>query len=599
MPGMFISKSISAVVEALTPYVGIFIAAQLINEIAGERDPDRLRFYAIVALVTTAVLGLASAGLSRWKAYESSGWHHAINAIYAGKMRTMNYSAMEDGKTHDLLAHIQQSQNWGSWGIMNLAAQFDALVRSFFSIFGAIALTVSLFTLQVPADAGTVAILNHPLFVVGIIAIMLIATTLAPALGIKARSYWTRQVEGAKEGNRMFSEFGYHGAVISRAMDIRMYRQDVLAKKYNTRTASSFRKNGPVAMWARGPMGVLAAASAAVGHVFTGVIYVFVCLKAWGGAFGVGSVTQYVGAVTALSSSVSALITALGTIFHNAKFLHSLFEYLDIPDDMYKGSLTTEKRSDNKYEITFRNVSFKYPGANDYAIKNLSLTFKVGERLAVVGQNGSGKTTFIKLLCRLYDPTEGEILLNGFDIRKYDYHEYMDIFSAVFQDFQLLSFELGQNVAAADEYNDEKALDCLTRVGFGERLASLPNGLKTHLYKDLDKEGVDVSGGEAQKIAMARALYRNAPFIILDEPTAALDPVAEFEIYSKMNEIVGEKTAVFISHRLSSCRFCQDIAVFHEGELVQRGSHDELIAVNDGKYHELWYAQAQYYNEAV
>jgi len=592
-PGRYISTAISAMVGAITPYVGIYISALLINEIAGERNPDRLRFYAIAALISAVTLSLVTAALSRWRNYENAGFWLETNAIYAQKLQSMSYSAIEDSKTFELLSHIEQSNNWSGWGLSRLNNAFGEIIRSVTSIFGAVALTVSLFTLQVPDDAGAVAILNNPLFVLGIIAAMLAVTVIAPMLNVKAQSYWTRQSEKAKMGNRYFSAFGYQ-AWNSSPMDIRMYRQDIITNKYN-QNAFAFGLGGEIAKYAKGPNGALAAASTAVGHVFTAIVYVFVCLKAWGGAFGVGSVTQYIGAISALRGSVSSLISHAGDMRNNAVFLRALFEYMDIPNDMYQGSLTTEKRSDNKYEITFRNVSFKYPGADTYAIKDLSMTFDIGQRLAVVGQNGSGKTTFIKLLCRLYDPSEGEILLNGIDIRKYNYRQYMDIFSAVFQDFKLLSFTLGQNVAAANMYDQDKVLDCLTRAGFEERLSNLPKGLETHLHKDLDKEGVDISGGEAQKIAMARALYREAPFIVLDEPTAALDPVAEFEIYSKMNEIVGEKTAVFISHRLSSCRFCQDIAVFHEGGLVQRGSHDNLVADDNGKYHELWHAQAKYY----
>ncbi|QHW34875.1 ABC transporter ATP-binding protein [Paenibacillus rhizovicinus] len=250
---------------------------------------------------------------------------------------------------------------------------------------------------------------------------------------------------------------------------------------------------------------------------------------------------------------------------------------------------------DNEYEIEFRHVSFKYPAADDYTLRNLSLTFRVGERLAVVGMNGSGKTTFIKLLCRLYDPTEGEILLNGINIKKYDYAEYMSIFSVVFQDFKLFSFSLGQNVAATVDYDRDKVEAAVAEAGMEERYRELPDGTETYLYKDFEEGGVEISGGEGQKLALARALYKDAPFIILDEPTAALDPIAEFEIYSKFNEIVGSKTAIFISHRLSSCRFCDNIAVFHEGTLVQRGSHDELVSNRGGMYYELWNAQAQYY----
>ena len=241
-------------------------------------------------------------------------------------------------------------------------------------------------------------------------------------------------------------------------------------------------------------------------------------------------------------------------------------------------------------------MSFKYPASEEYALRLVSVKFHVGERLAVVGLNGSGKTTFIKLLCRLYDPTEGEILLNGIDIKKYDYDEYMSIFSVVFQDFKLFSFSLGQNVAASVKYDRERVKACLEKAGFGARLQEMPEGLDTCLYKDFEERGVEISGGEAQKIALARALYKDAPFIVLDEPTAALDPVAEYEVYFKFNEIVGNKTAIYISHRLSSCRFCDEIAVFDNGKIVQQGNHEELIADENGKYHELWYAQAQYYN---
>ena len=219
----------------------------------------------------------------------------------------------------------------------------------------------------------------------------------------------------------------------------------------------------------------------------------------------------------------------------------------------------------------------------------------MGERLAVVGMNGSGKTTFIKLLCRLYDPTEGEIYMNDFNIRKYDYRQYLDIFSVVFQDYNLLAVPLGNNVASAAAWDSVKTERLLYEVGFGERYEELPQKLETPLYKNFDEDGVNISGGEAQKIALARALYKDAPFIILDEPTAALDPVAEAEIYSKFNEIVGDKTAIYISHRLSSCRFCDKIAVFDKGEIVQVGTHEELLADETGKYFELWNAQAQYY----
>lgn len=227
-------------------------------------------------------------------------------------------------------------------------------------------------------------------------------------------------------------------------------------------------------------------------------------------------------------------------------------------------------------------------------LRHVDMKFRVGDKLAIVGENGSGKTTFIKLLCRLYDPTEGRILLNGIDITRYRYEEYLSLFSVVFQDYRLFQFSLADIVASSLEWDEEKVRRCLVQAGFGDRLAQLEKGIHTVLGRDYENDGIDLSGGEAQKVALARALYKDAPFVVLDEPTAALDPIAEAAVYENFRNIVEHKTAVFISHRLSSCRFCDDIIVFDKGQLVQRGRHD-VLAEQEGKYRQLWNAQAQYY----
>ena len=264
-----------------------------------------------------------------------------------------------------------------------------------------------------------------------------------------------------------------------------------------------------------------------------------------------------------------------------------------MPNEKYDGTLPIEKRLDNDYELEFKNVSFHYPNNDDLVLKNITAKIHVGRKMAIVGRNGSGKSTFIKLLCRLYDPTEGEILLNGIDIKKYDYDEYRRIFGVVFQDFQLFSFSVAQNVAAGNNYDREKVREALGQAGLRERVEGMENGIETVIYKQED-EGVEISGGEAQKIAIARALYKDAPVVILDEPTAALDPVSELEIYERFDGMVKEKTAIYISHRMSSCRFCENILVFEGGNIVQMGSHQDL-AGQDGLYASLWRAQAQYY----
>jgi len=408
---------------------------------------------------------------------------------------------------------------------------------------------------------------------------------------------WSSAAAEATFGNRLFDFFGYIGTDRRRSADIRMYNQQHLISAYWNNGSDAFSAEGTLGKLARGKLGVLSGFSVCMTALTTGFVYVFTCMKALGGAFDAGMITQYVGAATALAANVYGLLEVMGAMKTNTPYLEKTFEFLDIPNAMYQGSLTTEKRSDRQYEVEFRNVSFRYPGSEKWALRNVSMKFRVGKRLAIVGENGSGKTTFIKLLCRLYDPQEGQILLNGIDIRKYNYRDYMDVFSIVFQDFQLLSQPLGQNVAGRTDYDEQRVRKALTDAGFGERLSAMPDGLNTYLYKDFAENGVEISGGEAQKIAIARALYKDAPFIILDEPTAALDPIAEAEIYMRFNDISGDKTAVYISHRLSSCKFCDEIAVFHHGSVIQKGSHESLLADTSGKYYELWHAQAQYYTE--
>uniref|UniRef100_UPI0030795D70 ABC transporter ATP-binding protein n=1 Tax=Zhenhengia sp. TaxID=2944208 RepID=UPI0030795D70 len=242
----------------------------------------------------------------------------------------------------------------------------------------------------------------------------------------------------------------------------------------------------------------------------------------------------------------------------------------------------------------FKNVWFKYPQAEDYTLKDVSLTLNSREKMSIVGQNGAGKTTFIKLLCRLYEPEKGEILINGVNVKEYAFDEYTKLLSVVFQDYKLFSFTIKENMSFNQACNEEELEIALQKSGVRDKVASLDKGVETSLYKNFDKEGTELSGGEMQKLAIARAIYKNAPIVVLDEPTAALDPYAEYEIYAKFNELVKNKTAIYISHRLSSCRFCDKIAVFDKGRLIEQGTHTELKE-QDGKYAQMWKAQAQYY----
>lgn len=585
----------TALLEAVTPYVTLWLSARLVDEIAGARRPEILVQWAAAAALAGTGLALLSAVCRRWRDWQQIIVQWAgFNRRFAQKLCEMDFSRADDPATRAAYDAIMQADNWKSWGLRNLLWHIPNVLTGFFRIMGAAALCVSLFTSRVQTGSRF-AWLDHPFTLPVLLAVLLACTLVIPLCSRRVTEMTAGFSEKATLANRLFGHYGALAMGSDRGMDIRTYRQDEFIPAKMLAGCIAFTENGEWARAARGKMGLLEAASGAFSQSFTGIAYLFVCLKAWAGAFGIGAVTQYVGAITSFAGGLAQMLTALAELRINEPYVERALEFLEAPNEMYQGSLCVEKRRDRNYEVEFRNVSFRYPGSEAWALKNVNFKFRIGQRLAVVGENGSGKTTFIKLLCRLYDPTEGEILLNGIDIRKYDYDQYKDIFSVVFQDFQLLSLPLGQNVAAGMDVDERAALDCLQKAGLGEWLAEQPKGLDTSLYHDLEEDGVNVSGGEAQKIAIARALYKDAAFIVLDEPTAALDPIAEAEVYAKFDTLIGDRTAIYISHRLSSCRFCDAIAVFDAGSVIQQGTHDTLIADKKGKYAALWYAQAQYY----
>ena len=328
-------------------------------------------------------------------------------------------------------------------------------------------------------------------------------------------------------------------------------------------------------------------------QLLAGYIYVYVAVMAMSGAVSVGDVLMYSGAIITMMTGVQNILTQYNQINYRNEYLKTYEDFIKRPNMHYDGTLPIEKRDDNEYELSFRNVSFRYPGTETYILKDVSLDFKIGQKMALVGMNGAGKTTLIKLLLRLYEPTEGEICLNGINIEKYDYEEYMQIFSVVFQDFKLFAFPLDENIAAGGQVDKLRLNQVLAKIGLKEFVEGLPQKERTLLYQE-NGQGVTPSGGEAQKVAIARALYKNAPFVILDEPTAALDPIAEAGIYENFDSLVGEKTAVYISHRMSSCKFCDRIVVLDHGEIVEQGTHEELLEQN-GIYAKLYQTQAEYY----
>ncbi len=597
-PYKIIYSSISLVLQAIVPYVTLYLSALIIDELVTSKDKEQILTLIVLTLVASALLTLLAAVFKRLsQVYNTSAIAYmSIWSLYAMKTLEMDFCVVDDQATIDLHSQVKQNANSAGFGLFLSESIHEDLISSFTQMMASLVLTFSLFTSQVSKTAGSLVILNNPIFIVLVVLVLVLVTLIPVYLMDKMLSFTAGAFRTINFGNRLvgyFMLYRYKGDASS--LDTRSYSQEELVEQNYKNKENPFLFNSPLSKVFNGKISNVEALRGMVTSFFLGLVYVFVCLKAYGGAFGIGALTQYVGALVLLSSSLSAGISAFSRMKSNYEFQKDSFDYLDMPNKMYQGSLTTEKRSDKQYEVEFKNVSFKYPGSEEYILHQVSMKFTIGNKIAIVGENGSGKTTFIKLLCRLYDPSEGEILLNGINIKKYKYEDYISTFAVVFQDFKLLSYTLGENVAASSMYDRARATQCLIDAGFGKKLSKLKNGLDTYVYHDLSNEGVEVSGGEAQKIALARALYRDSGFIILDEPTAALDPIAEAEVYESFNTIVANKTAVYISHRLSSCKFCDEILVFSKGVIVEQGTHERLL-LNNKKYTELWNAQAQYYN---
>ncbi len=301
-------------------------------------------------------------------------------------------------------------------------------------------------------------------------------------------------------------------------------------------------------------------------------------------------------AIGNFSSQVGGVFDAINKVREDCLKVNNFMEFINYPEPFKFEEGKPVPRAES-YEIRLENVSYTYPGADKKTLDGFDITVHKGEKLAMVGLNGAGKTTVVKLICGFLDPDEGRVLLNGQDIREFNRRDYYSLFSAVFQQFSIIDSTIAQNIAQAVEDIDYKKLDsCLERAGLQKMIKSLPKGLETHLGRDIYDDGVMLSGGQTQRVLLARALYKNAPILVLDEPTAALDPIAENDIYMKYNAMCSGKTSVFISHRFASTRFCDRIVYVADGKAAEVGTHDELIRLGGG-YAELFEIQARYYRE--
>ena len=437
---------------------------------------------------------------------------------------------------------------------------------------------------------GTMISMLHPLIAAGLV-VMAVVHYFAKKPLVKIQHKMNIRLVA---NDRKFKYATAIATDFENAKEIRLYNMHGWVKSVTDDCIAEHRKVHSIIQWYTFFVGFC---HNALHLLRDGFAYVYLILMFMNGELTPGDFVLYFTAITSFSTTLNNLTERFNEIHKYDLQVSEIRKTEKIESSRTRGEGIPVPHKDA--EIEFRGVSFRYPNAKEDTIRGISFKIGAGERLAVVGINGAGKTTLVKLLCGLYLPTEGEILLNGHPVNEYNINEYYSVFSAVFQDINVLPLTIAENVACSIDNNKidrEKVHTALEYAGLWEKVSSLEKGMDTYFDKEVHAKAVDFSGGEKQKLALARAIYMDRPFLILDEPTSALDPIAENKMYLQFNEITKNNTALFISHRLASTRFCDRIIHMEKGKIIEYGIHDELMKMN-GKYAEMFRIQSQYYNE--
>ncbi len=581
---------IDAVLTTALPYVALVFTAQIIDRLL-TTDYNRAGYYAGIMIVTLLIIGGLDAIILYKTKQSQRGLQNNLEILIRKKGMELEYDVISDSEALKALRNAEEAAKFNG-GLGHLVTTYKDLLKYLLSAVTAVVFSV-IFCLSVSnTSTGILAIMANPI----VTGITLITAWLLGLQMSKHQSIKIKAIDDAIAEKHYIVEnqIGYWiGEVLYDTESGKTIRVNGMQELIDKNMDKFIKEAMPLYESMGISSGKRILSEGLESGLFSIVTYLFVLVKVVTGAISIGALTQYAGAFLQFHQASSKLVWSESEVNRLTKNLLPLADYLERVNKRYTGTLPIEKRTDNIYEIEFHDVSFRYPGSDKDTLHHVNAKITLKNKLAVVGRNGAGKTTFIKLLVRLYDPTEGYITLNGIDIRKYNYEEYLSLFGVVFQDFYLFSASIAENIAVQKDYDAEKVTACLEKAGVLSFVSTLDKGIET-VIENGTEDAIDLSGGQGQKISIARALYKDAPFVILDEPTAALDPLSEAEIYERFDEMVADKTSVYISHRMSSCRFCQDILVFENGTIKERGAH-ELLLKNESVYAALWNAQAQYY----
>lgn len=561
---------LDSVKSTVQPFVLLIIPKYILDELASERRVDVTLRY--IAYYAAAVVGfnLISLIISRFGSDQSMKIDHRVAMDQHTKWLHMDYDKFENGKVRDLEARSVSAAEPRNFAEDKVLGFISNLIR----LGGYTYIIMSL----------------HPIMILFILTVIAANTLIARRSAKLGYEYTTAMTRLSRRFNYIFRTM----VDFKVGKDVRINGADSWLKSKFEKESEEYIRDHRAQQ--RKLLGINTL-SDIIGLIQTVVMYGYCGYLAISGGITVGSFTVFLGALTAFTGTFNEFVKRFPALGLLSKYIDDYREFLRCAEHEGKELETSDISALPEHcDIEFVNVSFKYPDTDRYVLKNINIKIKAGERLSIVGYNGAGKSTFIKLLCRFYKPTEGKILLGGVDISTYPLPEYRRRLAVVFHDYQLFYMSVRYNIVLNLEEDPERVRKALAESGILEKIEGLENGIDTSYGRILYYHSRDFSGGETQKIACARAYYRDSPIVILDEPTSALDPVAETQLYGRFNEIIGDKTAVYISHRLASVKFCDSIAVFADGELVERGTHAELLKKN-GIYADMFTKQAHYYIE--
>lgn len=582
---------LQSIFSSLFPYVSIFFTYLIIDGIVDNIPQSDIMVYVSWMIGINLVIGIIRNVLKYRNEVYSVELDHNLDRKISIKTFELDYAMIEDNETMKLIEMAEEGCR-GNGGLKYYCEYvLSGILSSILSIFYGGFLLLGLFIVKDTNNTSLIVrILNTPWSTLILLFGFLMPFTISKYVMKKNNEKSLEVMMFNIEGNRKYSYFNQICSNYKYGKDIRLFHmQDMILDRMR-----EFRVNSEIPWRKYSIYNTKMMALSILGNKALFLIaYLFVGLKALYGLISIGDAVAFIAAIIILSQAINTIMERYSKLHLFNAYLDNYFTYLNMKSKKEYGPIQILDL--DNLVITFKDVSFKYPNQTEYALKNINLELKNGIKLAIVGLNGAGKTTLIKLLCRLYEPTDGLILLNDKPLKSYAKDVCDTLFSVVFQDFKLFSYSIKDNVSSGLDGDSSKVENTLEKTGIYDRVNKMPKQIDTVIYQRSKENGIEISGGEAQKLAISRALYKDSPIVILDEPTAALDPKSESEIYENFNMLVEKKTAIFISHRMSSCKFCDEIIVIDNGEIIEKGHHSVLVK-NRGLYSQMWGAQAKYYS---